>query len=335
MAQPASTSPTAVPGVAEAGDGSGSLSSVAAAGMLPLVTILADAAARDPKAIWSSFSMIIFSEIGDKTFLIAAILAMRHSRLVVFAGAFASLAVMSVLSAALGAAFPSLLPKSLTTLLASLLFFVFGAKMWLEGRQMSGDEMGEEWEEAKKEIEEEEAEEHELRRTGDDEGDIEQGRNSTPQTRAAPRIEIHTGADEHSQHHSKASTGMLQGFKEGTRNLCGLCFSPVFGQAFVLTFLGEWGDRSQIATIALAAAHNVTLVSLGTIAGHSLCTALAVLGGAWLASRISPKHITLGGAALFLLFGFIYLFESWEEYSTPSAVVPAPLIPAPTAVVGM
>lgn len=35
----------------------------------------------------------------------------------------------------------------------------------------------------------------------------------------------------------------------------GLVASPVFVQAFVLTFLGEWGDRSQIATIALAAAH--------------------------------------------------------------------------------
>lgn len=35
--------------------------------------------------------------------------------------------------------------------------------------------------------------------------------------------------------------------------------SPVFAQAFVLTFLGEWGDRSQITTIAMAGAH----VSLG------------------------------------------------------------------------
>ena len=42
-------------------------------------------------ALWRSFAMIIVSEIGDKTFLIAAILAMRHPRLVVFAGAFGSL----------------------------------------------------------------------------------------------------------------------------------------------------------------------------------------------------------------------------------------------------
>ncbi len=42
---------------------------------------------------------------------------------------------------------------------------------------------------------------------------------------------------------------------EGARNFCSLFLGPVFVQAFVLTFLGEWGDRSQIATIALAAAH--------------------------------------------------------------------------------
>ena len=29
--------------------------------------------------------------------------------------------------------------------------------------------------------------------------------------------------------------------------------SPIFVQAFILTFLAEWGDRSQITTIILAA----------------------------------------------------------------------------------
>ena len=80
-------------------------------------------------ALLSAFTMIIFSEIGDKTFLIAAILAMKHPRTTVFAGAFGSLVVMSILSAMMGHILPALLPKSITELAAALLFFVFGGKM--------------------------------------------------------------------------------------------------------------------------------------------------------------------------------------------------------------
>jgi putative Ca2+/H+ antiporter (TMEM165/GDT1 family) len=53
----------------------------------------------------------------------------------------------------------------------------------------------------------------------------------------------------------KPPSSALKGMLEGTRNLCSFFFGPVFVQVFVLTFLGEWGDRSQIATIMLAAAH--------------------------------------------------------------------------------
>jgi putative Ca2+/H+ antiporter (TMEM165/GDT1 family) len=53
------------------------------------------------------------SEIGDKTFLIAAILASRQPRLTVFAGAFASLVIMSILSAAMGRVI-GLVPKEWT-----------------------------------------------------------------------------------------------------------------------------------------------------------------------------------------------------------------------------
>jgi len=49
-------------------------------------------------AFVASLAVIIVSELGDKTFFIAAILAMRHSRLVVFGGAIAALGLMTVLS---------------------------------------------------------------------------------------------------------------------------------------------------------------------------------------------------------------------------------------------
>lgn len=49
-------------------------------------------------AFVASLSVIVVSELGDKTFFIAAIMAMRHPRLTVFAGAIGALALMTVLS---------------------------------------------------------------------------------------------------------------------------------------------------------------------------------------------------------------------------------------------
>ncbi|KAG6331205.1 hypothetical protein ID866_7888 [Astraeus odoratus] len=241
--------------------------------------------------IFRAFATIIFSEIGDKTFLIAAILAMRHPRLVVLAGAFGSLLLMSILSAVMGHVLPSLIPKQWTQFAAGVLYLVFGFKMLMEGREMTSDnaKLQEEMQEAEEEIE------------NDEVGAGGSNGNSIP-----------LESMEEGQVPSSPSRRSMKknGLADGMRNFCDLIFGPVFVQAFVLTFLGEWGDRSQIATIALGATHSVYLVSLGTIIGHMACTTLAVLGGRYVASKISVKHITLGGAMLFLMFGVIYLYES-------------------------
>lgn len=54
-------------------------------------------------------------------------------------------------------------------------------------------------------------------------------------------------------------------------NLMNLLFSPVFVQTFVMTFLGEWGDRSQIATITLAAASGMSLFHLCLLMRFLVC----------------------------------------------------------------
>ncbi len=74
-------------------------------------------------------------------------------------------------------------------------------------------------------------------------------------------------------------------------------------QSFGLTFVAEWGDRTQIATIALAASNNPIGVSAGAILGHTICAAIAVLGGCLIAGRISERTITGLGGVLFLIFG--------------------------------
>lgn len=81
-------------------------------------------------------------------------------------------------------------------------------------------------------------------------------------------------------------------------------------QAFVMTFLAEWGDRTQISTIALAAANDPVFVTLGAILGHGICTVIAVIGGRMVAGRISERVITGIGGVLFLIFGVTAYFQA-------------------------
>lgn len=53
----------------------------------------------------AAFSLIFLSEIGDKTFFIAALLAMKLGKWISYAGSLASLTLMTIVSVAIGAVF--------------------------------------------------------------------------------------------------------------------------------------------------------------------------------------------------------------------------------------
>lgn len=74
-------------------------------------------------------------------------------------------------------------------------------------------------------------------------------------------------------------------------------------EAFSLTFVAEWGDRTQFATVALAAAHHPVGVVLGATLGHAVCAAIAVACGKLIAGRISERWLTTVGGLLFVVFG--------------------------------
>ncbi|CAD6568241.1 MAG: hypothetical protein CYPHOPRED_002444 [Cyphobasidiales sp. Tagirdzhanova-0007] len=268
--------------------------------------------------VHNAIAVIVVSEIGDKTFLLAAIMAMRHPRIIVLCGAFSALAVMSLLSAVLGHILPALLPRRYTTVAAAGLFFVFGGMMLKEGLEMpSGSEkIQEELREVQKEVEDAEEKTSSTTSTARRLEEAEEGNILSPiiQSLASPtssssRISL-TNRRGHSRGESKDKD-----FKASVSNVTQLFIHPILAQTFFMTFLAEWGDRSQISTIALAAAHNVYVVTVGTILGHFTCTAIAVLGGRYLASKISIKNVTLGGAVLFLVFGLAYMYEAytWDE----------------------
>lgn len=242
-----------------------------------------------------SFTMIIFSEIGDKTFLIAALMAMNHPRLVVFTAAFAALIVMTILSAVLGHAVPTLIPKRYTNFLAALLFLIFGAKMLREGYAIPRSQgVSEEMREVEMELQskQEQARMTGRRRSSLSPYNLEAGRISPRKTRSntrlpAPPVSPPSSPDSRSPSPSRGS-GFMNALA-GINNLCSLLLSPAWVQTFIMTFLGEWGDRSQIATIAMAAGQDYSWVTGGAVTGHALCTAAAVIGGRAIAGRVSLR----------------------------------------------
>ena len=226
-------------------------------------------------AFVQSFLMIIATEIGDRTFFIAAIMAMRHSRLVVLQGALGALALMTILSALLGKAFPLLMDKKYTNLAAGALFGYFGLALLRNWWKTRGEE----------DTENEELAEVEAELLKKDDG--------------TDGVDVDIAADDKE---SKRAAAKPVGTVAA---LMGACFSPVFIQAFTLTFVAEWGDRSQIATIALAAAKDIYGVTIGGVLGHALCTTIAVVGGKMLAARISEASVSLFGGSLFIVFAIL------------------------------
>lgn len=66
--------------------------------------------------------------------------------------------------------------------------------------------------------------------------------------------------------------------------------SPIFLETFTMNFFAEWGDKSQISTIFLAAKENAfVLVLMGALSGHLLCNTIAVLGGNLIGKVISTR----------------------------------------------
>jgi putative Ca2+/H+ antiporter (TMEM165/GDT1 family) len=183
-----------------------------------------------------------------------------------------ALALMTALSALMGAIAPNLLNKTTTHYVATGLFFLFGLRSIYDQTIGYDADAESELEEVEKEL-------------------------KLSSSSVARRTRSSTRAS------TSKSTKKKQSGGNAVKNMLSVFFSPIFLQAFLMTFLAEWGDRSQIATIALAADYDPIGVTLGGICGHGLCTSAAVLGGKRMAGAISERMVGLCGGVLFLAFG--------------------------------
>jgi putative Ca2+/H+ antiporter (TMEM165/GDT1 family) len=85
-------------------------------------------------------------------------------------------------------------------------------------------------------------------------------------------------------------------------------FGP-FVTTTVLFFLAEMADKTQLATVALAARYqSVVLVTAGTTLGMLASDGLAVFLGERLAAKVQLRWIRVAAASLFFAFGGVSLW---------------------------
>ena len=174
-------------------------------------------------AAGTTFLVVAFAEIGDKSQLVCMTLAARHRGLPVVIGATAAFAVLNLLAVLFGAAVAAWLPEWLVTLAVAVLFAGFGISA--------------------------------LRYTEDDEDD---------------EVEEKPG------HGIVATT-------------------------FLLIFLAEFGDKTQIAVAGLGSTSEPSAVWAGATAALAVTSVLGVLAGSKLLKRLPLKWIHRISGVLFLL----------------------------------
>jgi putative Ca2+/H+ antiporter (TMEM165/GDT1 family) len=89
----------------------------------------------------------------------------------------------------------------------------------------------------------------------------------------------------------------------------------VFGAMLMTFFLAEMGDKTQLATVAMAAHYGTpTLVVVGTTLGMLLADVPAVFIGEKLAKRIPIKLVHSIAAAIFALLGLATSFGFGQRF---------------------
>jgi len=330
-----------------------------------------------------SISVIFVSEIGDKTFFIAAILAMRNNKLTVFLAAVSALFLMTVLSGALGWVVTTFIPREVTYYTCTGIMFLFGLKMLWEAWKMGENEA----EEVQREVEEELARRDPTTPTptiprhhtqdvesvtneGETEKSEEPAQKPNDQMSSSTESKlgiVNVSFQQEPDHHTTRATTVqppvivvtnMEEIDLGQPNTitaqvptesketpttvetkvrtkkkisfldsvidtsckenswfgkkC-LQIFKLFMNTFTMTFIAEWGDRSQLATIVLVGINDATGVILGGCVGHFICTAGAVLAGALIAKYVSVRKVTFIGALVFLGFAVASIFISPEE----------------------
>jgi len=96
-------------------------------------------------------------------------------------------------------------------------------------------------------------------------------------------------------------TSKYQEFKKG----------KVFSTAFLMTALAEFGDKTQLAAIALTAQYGEPLsVYIGAVLAFAVIVGIGVVLGRKISEKVESKWIEMGSGILFIVLGIVFIVEA-------------------------
>jgi putative Ca2+/H+ antiporter (TMEM165/GDT1 family) len=196
----------------------------------------------------STFALIFFAELPDKTALATVMMATRGRPFAIFVGVAAAFFIQSVVAVAFGG-WIGRWPESYVHIGAGLLFVAFGVQAWF------------------------------FQKDDQTEAEVEA-------SQVSPRGQ----------------------------------FLKNSWQAFLVIFIAEWGDITQIATASLAARRpdQILAIFLSSVLALWLVTALAILLGRKVRHWIQPRKLKALSAIIFLLVGAYFIYEGLMALGQPN-----------------
>lgn len=109
-------------------------------------------------------------------------------------------------------------------------------------------------------------------------------------------------------------------------------YSP-FWTVAIAFFMAEMGDKTQLATVALAAQFNSIIpVWLGTTTGMMIADGIGIIIGIVLGKRIPERTVKWVAAMTFIAFGLFGLYETLPQYILTKPIIAFALLLVTVAV---
>ena len=231
-----------------------------------------------------SLSFIFIADITDKSVFLIILLSKRLSSLALYIVSLTSVLLMNYLSILLGYYLPKFISHIYMEIIAFILFTTFGIISLIESRK-EDEKLNNLIELSKKEANDSE---NDYLLMGEElETDLESNKELL-----LPSI-LSNNSISNINNNNELNIGLIMGI-------------------FFTLCLSDFGDKSQIAIITMAAIYNIYGIILGSTIALIGTITLAVLFGKWISEKISPKKLLFIGGFIFLAFGIETLYNIIE-----------------------